>query len=169
MLRLSASEEVDVLSIEAGEMEDSPPHPPAYEELLEVVTHAVAKLNISWPCERQEAHKKSKLDECFLQPLSQPPAGVYHSFPTCIMSYASSLSSPSVLQYSNILGAKENGYGMMAQIEEPLARYLSPDVASSLKAPVLPAKPCQTTFDLVGRAYMVAGQTDLIKDLEGHI
>lgn len=82
------------------------------------------------------------------------------------MSYAISLSSPSVLQYSNILGAKENGYGMMPQVEEPLARYLSPDVAPSLKAPALPAKPCQTTFDLVGRAYMVAGRTDLIKDLE---
>lgn len=67
MLQLSTSEEVDVLSIEAGEMESPPPHPPAYEELLEVVTHAVAKLNISWPCERQEAHKKSKLDERFFQ------------------------------------------------------------------------------------------------------
>lgn len=56
MLELSASEDVDVLSIEAGDVEaHSSPHVPAYEELVEVVTCAVARLNISWPSEKQEA------------------------------------------------------------------------------------------------------------------
>lgn len=43
---LSSSEEVDVLSIEVGGFEDSPPLSPSYEELLEAATCAVAKLNI---------------------------------------------------------------------------------------------------------------------------
>lgn len=43
MLELSSPENLDVLSIEAGEIEDSPPQSPAFEELLEVVTRAVAK------------------------------------------------------------------------------------------------------------------------------
>lgn len=38
MLRLSSSEELDILSINAGDIEDSPPLFPAYDELLEVVT-----------------------------------------------------------------------------------------------------------------------------------
>lgn len=53
-------------SIEAGEMEDSSPLYPAYEELVEVVTCAVARLNIGWPTERQEICRRSKLDEHFL-------------------------------------------------------------------------------------------------------
>ena len=73
MLELSASEEVDVLSIEGGDFgDDSPPHVPAYEELVEVVSRAVARLNISWPHERQETLIKSKLDERFLQHREQP-------------------------------------------------------------------------------------------------
>ncbi len=42
MLHLSSYEEVDVVGID----EDSPPQSPQYEELLEEVTRAVAKLNI---------------------------------------------------------------------------------------------------------------------------
>ncbi len=36
--------------------------------------------------------------------------------------------------------------------------YLSPDGASSLKAPLLPTKPLWTTLALVPKAYMAAGQ-----------
>lgn len=45
VLQLSSSEEVDVLSIKAGEIEDLPLLSPVYEELVEVVTCAVSKLN----------------------------------------------------------------------------------------------------------------------------
>ncbi len=51
MFELSDSEELlDVLSIEAGEIaESSPLHSHAHEELVDVLTPAVAKLNINWP------------------------------------------------------------------------------------------------------------------------
>lgn len=39
-----------------------------------------------------------------------------------------------------------------------LASYLSPDVASSIKALVLPSKPMKTTLVLVGKGYTAAGQ-----------
>ncbi len=61
-LLLSSSEEVDVESVEY-----SPLQSPQYEELLEVVTRAVAKLNIDWPAEKQAEPQKSKLDERFLR------------------------------------------------------------------------------------------------------
>ncbi len=49
MFELSDSEELDVLSTEAGDIaESSPLHSPAYEELVEVLYRAVAKLNIQW-------------------------------------------------------------------------------------------------------------------------
>lgn len=46
MLAFSSSEEVVIVSIEAGDLEDLPPLSPAYEELVEIVTCAMAKLNI---------------------------------------------------------------------------------------------------------------------------
>lgn len=42
--------------------------------------------------------------------------------------------------------------------EVMLASYLSPDTASTLKAPTLPTKPCRTTSGLVGKAYMEASR-----------
>lgn len=72
MLALSSSEEVDIVSIEAEDLEDSPPLSPAYEELVEFVTCVIAKLNIDWPAEKQEAGK-SKLDMHFLSSNTQPP------------------------------------------------------------------------------------------------
>lgn len=71
MFQLSSSEKVDVLSIDAGESEDSPPSSPVYEELVELKTRAVAQLNINWPAgpnfcaQKQGARPKSKLDERF--------------------------------------------------------------------------------------------------------
>ena len=54
MFELSTSKVVDVLSIEGRDFgDDSPLHVPAYEELVEVVSRAVDRLNISWPRERQ--------------------------------------------------------------------------------------------------------------------
>lgn len=60
LLLLSGSEELDVVSMDPGDAEDLPLHTPAYEELMEVITHAVAQLNIDWPAERQEVCQKSK-------------------------------------------------------------------------------------------------------------
>ncbi len=50
-----------------------PPQSPQYEELSEVVTRAVTKLNIDWPTEKQNELHKSKLDERFLHTKLLPP------------------------------------------------------------------------------------------------
>lgn len=73
ILSASSSEVLNVLSIEASDLGDSPAHSPQYEELVEVVTCAVVKVNIEWPAERQEACKKCKFDERFLHLAPQPP------------------------------------------------------------------------------------------------
>lgn len=54
-------------SIKAGDLEESPSLSPVYEELLEVVTWAVARLSLDWPAKEQEHHWNIKLDERFLQ------------------------------------------------------------------------------------------------------
>ncbi|CAM4341551.1 unnamed protein product [Leuciscus chuanchicus] len=167
MLELSGSEELESMSIDAGECENQISiHSPAFEELLEVVTRAVDKLKIDWPSEVQEATVKSKLDERFLQPRSQPLRRSLPFFPDLHTEvsrswnkpFSSRISGPNVHLYSNILGAREEGYGMMPRVEESFASHLSPDAASSLRAPTLPTKPCRTTSALVGKAYMAAGR-----------
>ncbi len=75
-LLLSSSEEEDVESADY-----SPIQSPQYEELLEVVTCAVAKLNIDWPAENQTKKQKSKLDERFLRSKSLPPCRSLTFFP----------------------------------------------------------------------------------------
>ena len=75
-LRLSASEEVDEESVD-----ESPCQSPQYEELLEVITHAVAKLNIDWPAEKKAEPQKSKLDERFLRSRPPPPRRSLPFFP----------------------------------------------------------------------------------------
>ncbi len=62
VFHLSPSEEEDVESTGF-----SPTLSPQYEELLEVVTRAVAKLNINWPADDQTEEQRSKLDERFLR------------------------------------------------------------------------------------------------------
>ncbi len=56
------------------------PQSPQYEELLEVVTRAVAKLNIDCPAEKQAEPQKSKLDEHFLRTKPLPPRQSLHFF-----------------------------------------------------------------------------------------
>ncbi|KAI2650863.1 DNA ligase [Labeo rohita] len=62
---VSSSEKVDLESVKEA------PHSPQYKELLEVVTRAVAKLNINWPTEKQVELQQSKLDKRFLH--NRPP------------------------------------------------------------------------------------------------
>ncbi len=58
-LRLLSSEEDD------GESADEPPQSAQYKELVEVITCAVAKLNLEWPAEKHAEPSKSKLDDRF--------------------------------------------------------------------------------------------------------
>ncbi|KAI2657205.1 hypothetical protein H4Q32_021306 [Labeo rohita] len=107
-LRISSSVEVESECVEVA------PQSPQYEELLEVVTRAVAKLNIDWPAEKQAEPQRSKLDERFLPRLFVPASDYY----------------------GNVAGTTECGYRAIPRVEQTLASYLSPEVALSLKAPV---------------------------------
>ncbi|MGL5564635.1 MAG: hypothetical protein ACRDC4_02775 [Plesiomonas sp.] len=156
MLQLSDSEASAGLSIEAGDMQvDDPPfHSPAQDELVDVLTRAVAKLNIDWPQERVEAQPASKLDGRFFKKRVQPSCRGLPFFPDLHNElckswgkpFSARLSNPPVLDFGCVIGASEKGYGKMPRIEEALASYLSPDAASSLKTPVLPSKPCSISL-----------------------
>ncbi len=164
---LSSSEEGDDASTDRDESVDLPPQSVLFEELLEVVTRAVAKLNIDWPTEKDKQERpKSKLDERFLHPKSLPPRRGLPFFPDLHTEvsrswdkpYSARLFSPNVSHYSNVVGLNERGYGKIPRVEDTLAGYLSPGGVSSLKAPVLPTKPLWTSSALVGKAYTAAGQ-----------
>ncbi|MCJ8744065.1 hypothetical protein PDJAM_G00102090, partial [Pangasius djambal] len=137
----------------------------AFEELLEVVTNAVARLKLDWPQE-QENPRHSKLDDRFLsggqgersQHRSLPFFPDLHDELSCSWSkpYSSCIFVPTTSIYSTIVGAKVQGYVMMPQVEETLAGYLSPGNSSSLKKPTLPTKPCRLTSSLVRKAFQAA-------------
>ncbi|KAI2646866.1 Transposon Ty3-G Gag-Pol polyprotein [Labeo rohita] len=159
---ISSSEEVDVVSVD----EAAAPQFPQYEELLEVVTRAVAKLSIDWPAEPLVEPQKSKLDERILR--SRPPPA-HRSLPffpdlhtevsrSWNSPFSSRLFIPASYNYGYVAGLDERGYRAMPLVEQTLASYLSPESASSLKALVLPSKPLRVTSALVGKGYTAAGQ-----------
>lgn len=98
-------------------------------EFLDVVTHAVAKLNIYWLAVRQDAYPKSKLEQ-FLPSKLQPPCWDLPFFPDhhteVLRSWRKPFSvrvfSPHVSNYSSIMGLKEHGYGVMPKVEQALVR-----------------------------------------------
>ncbi len=72
--------------------------------------------------------------------------------------FSARLFIPASDYYGNVAGLGDCGYRAMPRVEQTLASYLSPGVASSLKAQVLPSKPLRTTSALVGKGYTAAGQ-----------
>ncbi|KAL0176947.1 hypothetical protein M9458_029277, partial [Cirrhinus mrigala] len=153
-----------------GDLEDLKTEPlplsPQYEELLEVVTRAVAKLNISWPAEEESTPQRSKLDERFLRNKNPPPRRSLPFFPdlhdeisrSWVRPFSARLFVPASDYYGNVVGLDERAYKAMPRVEQTLASYLSPGEASSLKAPTLPSKPLRTTSALLGKGYTSAGQ-----------
>ncbi len=158
---LSPSEEEDLESADY-----SPIQSPQYEELLEVVTRAVAKLNIDWPADDQTEKHKSKLDEHFLRSKSLPLCRSLPFFPDLHTEvsrswkkpFSSRLFIPASDYYGNVAGLSECGYRAMPRVEQMLVGYLSPGAALSLKASVLPTKPLRLSSALVGKGYTAAGQ-----------
>ncbi len=144
----------------------SPTLSPQYEELLEVVTRAVAKLNINWPADDQTEKQRSKLDERFLRSKSLPLCRSLPFFPDLHTEvsrswknpFSSRLFIPASDYYGNVAGLSECGYRTMPRVEQTLAGYLAPGAASSLKAPVLPTKPLRGSSALLGKGYAAAGQ-----------
>ncbi|KAI2647437.1 Transposon Ty3-G Gag-Pol polyprotein [Labeo rohita] len=137
-----------------------------YEELLEVVTRAVAKLNIDWPAEKQAELQRSKLDERFLRNRPPPSRWSLPFFPDLHTNvsrlwsrpFSARLFIPASDYYGNVEGLTESGYRAMPWVEQMLVSYLSPDMALSLKVLSLPSKPLRTTSVLVGKGYSEAGQ-----------
>ncbi len=73
---ISSSEEIDVESVD-----DVPSHSPQYEELVDVVTRAVAKLIINWSAECHVELQRGKLDGRFLWFKTPPPHQSLPFFP----------------------------------------------------------------------------------------
>ncbi|KAL0195685.1 hypothetical protein M9458_009257, partial [Cirrhinus mrigala] len=175
---LGSTQEEQELLDEEMQSEPSQSSCPAYDELLEVMERATARLDLPWKRMKKTA-PRGRLDERFLLPFlpdlhtevvkawNKPFSARIHRFQQT--------------SYANIEGMRENGYERMPPTGETLASYLSLGEASSLKAPSLPTEPLQRTSSLNGRAYAAAGQAvaslhtmavlqayqaDLLKDLD---
>ncbi len=161
---------------------------PAYEELLEVMERATARLDLPWERTKM-AVPRGRLDERYLSG-HKHPAQVNLPFLPELHSevekewkkpFSSRIHRFQHTSYANIEGMRENGYEKMPPVEETLASYLSMGKTASLKVPSLPSKPLQDTSRLNGKAYAAAGQAvaslhtmavlqayqaDLLKDLD---
>ncbi|KAL0151682.1 hypothetical protein M9458_053083 [Cirrhinus mrigala] len=180
----STQEEQELLDKEM-QHESSQTSCPTYDELLEVMERATARLDLPWKRVKKVA-PWGRLDERFLSD-HNPPAQVSLPFLHDLHSevvkawnkpFSSHIHRFQHTSYANIEGMQENGYERMPPIEETLASYLSLGEASS---PSLPSEPLQRTPCLNGRAYAAAGQAvallhmmavlqayqaDLLKDLD---
>ncbi len=168
--------------------EPSQPVCPAYDELLDFMEHATARLDLQWRHEKGGV-ARSRLDERFLSghnlpaPVSLPFLPDLHNeiVKAWEKPYSARIHRYKHNNYADIEGMREHGYASMPPIEETLASYLSRSVPSTLKAPALPSKALKDTSRLNGRAYAAAGQAgaalhtmsvlqayqaDLLKDLD---
>ncbi|KAL0199682.1 hypothetical protein M9458_002869, partial [Cirrhinus mrigala] len=143
-LHLSSSEEGDLESA----VEEPLPQSLQYEELLEVVTRAVSKLNIDWPAEEKAALQK-------ISPHLH--AGAFLSSLTSMLKSRGRGQDHFRLACSSPPLTIKGVYKAMPRVELTLASYLSPGAASFLKAPTLPSKPLRTTSALVGKGYTAEG------------
>ena len=173
------------------EYESSPAYSHVDEELMEVLTRAVAKLNIDRPAGEVESdsNRKSLLDDRYLPSKLRPPRRELPFFPDLHTEVSRSwnkpvsfrVHNPQTSNYSKIKDISHYGYLTLPPAGETLASHLSPETASSLKAPTLPTKPLKATSSLVGKAYSAAGQAaaclhtmsilqayqaDLLKDMD---
>ncbi|KAI2651174.1 enzymatic polyprotein [Labeo rohita] len=102
------------------------PHSPQYEELLEVVTRVAVSITPE-PAPTEVSRSWGK-------------------------PFSARLFVPTSDYYGNVAGTTECGYRAIPRVEQTLASYLTPEAASSLKAPVLPSKLLRTTSALVETA-----------------
>ncbi len=173
---------------EEAETELSQTSCPAYEELLEVMERATARLHLPWERTKMAA-PPGRLDERYLSG-HKPPAQVSLPFLPDLHTeverewkkpFSSRIHRFQHTSYANIARMRESGYERMPPVEETLASYLSMGDTASLKVPSLPFKSLQDTSRLNGRAYAAAGQAvallhtmavlqayqaDLLKDLD---
>ncbi len=112
---------------------------PAYDELLEVMERATARLDLLW----KMVAPQGRLDERYLSGHS-PPARVSLPFLPDLHAeverewkkpFSTRIHRFQHTSYANVEGMHENGYEKMPPVEETLASYLSVGETSSLKAP----------------------------------
>lgn len=148
------------------------------------MTRATARLKLEWSVEREKP-APSRLDERFLLGPKCPKPVSFPFLPELQNEILKSWGKPfSACVFSapapnccNVKGLEEHGCVRMPLVKEALASYLSPEVASLWKAPVLPMKLWHLTSKLVGRVYSAGGalhalcmlqayQADLLGDLD---
>ncbi len=160
-----AQKEQEMSEGEEAETELSQTSCPAYEELLEVMERATARLHLPWERTKMAA-PPGRLDERYLSG-HKPPAQVSLPFLPDLHTeverewkkpFSSRIHRFQHTSYANIARMRESGYERMPPVEETLASYLSMGNTASLKVPSLPFKPLQDTSRLNGRAYAAAGQ-----------
>ncbi len=160
---------------EKVETESSQSSCPTYDELLEVMDRATARLDLPWKRAKKVA-PRGHLDERYLSSHSPPAQASLPFLPDLHVEIEKAWKNPfsshihrfQHASYANIEGMRENGYVKMPP-------------QSFLKAPSQPSKPLQDTSRLNGRAYTAAGQAaaslhtmavlqayqaDLLKDLD---
>ncbi len=185
-----AQKEQEISEDEEAETELSQTSCPAYEELLEVMEHATARLHLPWERTKMAA-PPGRLDERYLsghKPRAQVSLPFLPDLHTEVerewkKTFSSRIHRFQHTSYANIARMRESGYERMPPVEETLASYLSMGNTASLKVPSLPFKPLQDTSRLNGRAYAAVGQAvaslhtmavlqayqaDLLKDLDNH-
>ncbi|KAL0199204.1 hypothetical protein M9458_007744, partial [Cirrhinus mrigala] len=181
-------EEQEMSEGEEAEAEPSLISCPAYDELLEVMGRATARLDLPWKRTRKVA-PRGHLDERYLSDHSLPAQVSLPFLPDLHTEiekvwkkpYSSCIHNFPHSNYANIEGMCEYGYERMPPVEETLASYLSMGETSSLRTPSLPSIPLQGTSRLNGKAHAAAGQAvgalhtmavlqayqaDLLKDLD---
>ncbi len=138
----SAQEEQEMSEGEEVESEPSHSSCPAYDELLEIMEHATARLDYLWKRAKMVA-PWGRLDERYLSS-HNPPARVSFLFFLISMRklrkgwkklFSSCIHRFQHTSYADIEGMCENGYEGMPPLEEMLASYLSVGETYFLKAP----------------------------------
>ncbi len=183
-----AQEEQEMSEGDEAEAEPDQSSCPAYDELLEVMERATARLDLPWKRAKMVA-PRGRLDERYLSGHNRPARVSLPFLPDLHAEVEREWKKPFSARihrfqhtsYANVEGMRENGYEKMPPVEETLASYLSVGETSSLKAPSLPSKPLQETSCLNGKTYAAAGQAvallhtmavlqayqaDLLKDLD---
>ncbi len=134
-------------------------------ELMEVMNHATATLDLQWRHEKGEI-ACGRLDERFLSEHNRPAPVSLPFLPDLHSEIERAWDKPYSARihrywhtnYANIERTHEHGYASMPPVKEMLVSYLSAGVMSTLKAPALPSKPLRETSRLNGRAYAAASQ-----------
>ncbi len=154
-----AQEEQEMFEGKEVETESSQSSCPVYEELLEVMERAMARLDLAWTRTKMVA-PRGRLNEWYLSG-HNPPAQVSLPFLPDLHTevekkwkkpFSSRIHRFQHTNYANIKGMLERGYERMPPIEETLASYLSMGETSSLKVTSLPSKSLQDTSHLNGKA-----------------